>query len=58
MRWAWALRDDRAVAGGRGSRDSRLPPGFETTCLVTLGYPADAARPASRKELKHVVEYR
>jgi nitroreductase len=35
-----------------------LPAGFEPTCLVTVGYPADQPEPPRRKDLKHVVEYR
>ena len=35
-----------------------LPAGFEPTCLVALGYPAERPDPPRRKELRHVVEYR
>ena len=40
------------------SRLSDLPMGFEPTCLITLGYPAEAPRPLPRKRLEHVLEYR
>ena len=35
-----------------------LPPGFEPTCLVTLGYPAESPQAPPRKPLRHVLEYR
>lgn len=35
-----------------------LPAGFEPTCLVALGYPAERPEAPRRKDLKHVIEYR
>lgn len=35
-----------------------LPPGFEPTCLITVGYPADTPAPPKRKRLEHILEYR
>lgn len=35
-----------------------LPIGFEPTCLVALGYPAEQPEPPRRKPLRHVIEYR
>ena len=35
-----------------------LPAGFEPTCLVAVGHPADRPDPPRRKSLQHVVEYR
>ncbi len=35
-----------------------LPAGFEPTCLVALGYPAEHPPAPRRKALTHVIEYR
>jgi nitroreductase len=35
-----------------------LPVGFEPTCLVTVGYPAENPQPRSKKSLEHILEYR
>lgn len=35
-----------------------LPAGFEPTCLVALGDPAEQPETPRRKELKHIIEYR
>lgn len=35
-----------------------LPPGFEPTCLVALGYPAEIPAAPPRKALEHVLEFR
>ncbi|UCF16034.1 MAG: nitroreductase family protein [Phycisphaerales bacterium] len=35
-----------------------LPPGYEFTCLITVGHPSEAPSAPRRKKLKHVVEYR
>lgn len=35
-----------------------LPAGFEPTCLVAVGYPAEKPAPPRRKSLGHIVEYR
>lgn len=35
-----------------------LPTGYEPTCLITVGYPAEAPSAPRRKKLEHVVEYR
>jgi nitroreductase len=35
-----------------------LPVGFEPTCLVAVGYPADTPAAPRRKKLEHVLEYR
>jgi nitroreductase len=35
-----------------------LPAGFEPTCLVAVGYPAESPEAPPRKALEHVLEYR
>ena len=35
-----------------------LPVGFEPTCVIAVGYPAERPSPPRRKPLKHIVEYR
>jgi nitroreductase len=35
-----------------------LPRGFEPTCLIAVGYPADIPEAPQRKKLAHVIEYR
>jgi nitroreductase len=35
-----------------------LPAGFEPTCLVAVGYPAEKPSPPRRKSIGHIVEYR
>ena len=35
-----------------------LPAGFEPTCLVAVGYPAEQPAPPRRKPVEHIVEYR
>ena len=35
-----------------------LPAGFEPTCLVAVGYPAEVPCPPRRKSIEHIVEYR
>jgi len=35
-----------------------FPAGFEPTCLVGLGYPADMPAAPKRKNLEHILEYR
>jgi nitroreductase len=35
-----------------------LPPSFEPTCLLAIGYPAEQPPPPTRKPLEHVIEYR
>ena len=35
-----------------------LPAGFEPTCLITVGHPADTPAPPKRKRLEHILEYR
>jgi coenzyme F420-0:L-glutamate ligase/coenzyme F420-1:gamma-L-glutamate ligase len=35
-----------------------LPPGYELTCLITVGYPSEIPSAPKRKKLKHVMEYR
>ncbi len=35
-----------------------LPVGFEPTCLIAVGYPADTPEPPRRKSLDQIVEYR
>jgi nitroreductase len=34
-----------------------VPPGFEITCLVALGYPAETPNAPRRKELEQIVEF-
>ncbi len=34
-----------------------LPPGFALTCLVAVGYPAEAPEPPRRKALEQIVEF-
>jgi nitroreductase len=34
-----------------------LPPGFDLTCFVALGYPAESPLAPRRKNLEHFVEY-
>ena len=46
------------LAGEVWSQLPDLPAGFEPTCLVTLGYPAEQPAAPRRKGLQHVVEYR
>jgi len=35
-----------------------LPAGFEPTCVIGLGYPAEQPDPPRRKSMRHVLEYR
>ncbi len=35
-----------------------LPLGYEPTCLIALGYPAEKPEPPPRKKLHHVLEFR
>ncbi|MHC4638006.1 MAG: nitroreductase family protein [Planctomycetota bacterium] len=35
-----------------------LPAGFEPTCLITIGYPAETPEAPRRKKLEHIIEYR
>lgn len=35
-----------------------LPPGYEFTCLITVGYPSELPSAPRRKNLEHLVEYR
>jgi nitroreductase len=35
-----------------------LPMGFEPTCLITVGYPAETPEAPRRKKLEHIIEYR
>jgi coenzyme F420-0:L-glutamate ligase / coenzyme F420-1:gamma-L-glutamate ligase len=34
-----------------------LPPGFDITCLVAVGYPAESPAPPRRKSLEQIVEF-
>jgi nitroreductase len=34
-----------------------VPPGFDITCLVAVGYPAESPEPPRRKSLEHLVEF-
>ncbi|MHC4124475.1 MAG: nitroreductase family protein [Planctomycetota bacterium] len=40
-----------------GSLDN-LPMGFEPTCLITVGYPAETPQAPRRKQIEHIIEYR
>jgi len=46
------------LAGGVWESLPDLPAGFEPTCLVAVGYPAEEPSPPRRKSLEHIVEYR
>ncbi len=46
------------LAGEIWASLSDLPAGFEPTCVVTLGFPAEQPAAPRRKNLKHVIEYR
>lgn len=46
------------LAGGVWESVPDLPAGFEPTCLVALGYPAEQPQAPRRKALRHIVEYR
>jgi nitroreductase len=35
----------------------RVPAGFEVTCLVAVGHPAESPEPPRRKRLEHIVQY-
>lgn len=35
-----------------------LPPGFDVTCFIALGYPAESPAAPRRKELEQIVEFR
>jgi nitroreductase len=35
-----------------------LPMGFEPTCLITAGYPAETPQALPRRKLEHIIEYR
>lgn len=35
-----------------------LPPGFEPTCLIAVGHPAERPEPPRRKSIDQIVEYR
>ena len=35
-----------------------LPLGFEPTCLITIGYPAETPNSPRRKEIENIIEYR
>ena len=35
-----------------------LPAGFEPTCVVAVGYPAEAPVPPRKKLMERIVEYR
>lgn len=46
------------LAGDVWSGVPNLPAGFEPTCLVAVGYPAEEPQAPRRKALKHIIEYR
>lgn len=46
------------LAGEAWSGVPDLPAGFEPTCLVTVGYPAEHPQAPRRKALRHIIEYR
>ena len=35
-----------------------LPMGYEPTCLITVGYPAETPQAPRRKKIEHIIEYR
>jgi len=46
------------LAGKVWSRLSDLPLGYEPTCLIALGHPAEAPEAPRRKKIEHILEYR
>jgi len=46
------------LAGDVWKSFEQMPPGFEPTCLIAVGYPAETPDPPRRKRLEHVLEYR
>ncbi len=40
------------------AKSGDLPAGFEPTCLIAVGYPAETPAPPRRKELEQIAEYR
>ncbi len=40
------------------AKSGDLPTGFEPTCLIAVGYPAETPAPPRRKNLEQIVEYR
>jgi len=46
------------LAGRVWNSLKNLPAGFEPTCLITIGYPAQIPAVPRRKKLEHIIEYR
>ncbi len=46
------------LAGAVWNSLEDLPPGYEPTCLVTIGHPSEMPPAPTRKKLEHVIEYR
>lgn len=46
------------IAGPMWNSVKNLPAGFESTCLVAVGYPAEKPQTPRRKKFEHIIEYR
>jgi nitroreductase len=46
------------LAGQVWNSLDNLPAGFEPTCLIAVGYPAETPEAPRRKKLEHIIEYR
>lgn len=46
------------LAGEIWNSLENLPSGFEPTCLITIGYPAEMPAMPHRKKLENIIEYR
>jgi nitroreductase len=46
------------VAQAALEKELQVPPGYEPTCFVAVGYPDEAPAPPRRKSLEHIVEFR
>jgi nitroreductase len=46
------------LAGPVWNSLDNLPAGFEPTCLISIGHPAEIPETPRRKQLEHIIEYR